>query len=193
MGFALAAACKAAGAQVEMVAGPVNQPTPIGVRRFNVETAQQMLEKTKECASRADIFVATAAVADYRPSQVHDNKIKKSSEWSALELERTTDILADISLNDSRLFTVGFAAETNDLERYARDKLKRKNLDMICANKVGDGFGFDADDNALSVFWPGGQEHLLRQPKSSLAAELVELIATRFAAGDEPQERAGPA
>lgn len=193
MGFALAAACKAAGAQVELVAGPVSQPTPIGVRRFNVETAQQMLEKTKECAARADIFVATAAVADYRPRAVADNKIKKSNDVTALELEKTPDILANISLNDSSLFTVGFAAETNDLERYARDKLKRKNLDMICANQVGNGLGFDANDNALSVFWPGGQQQLDRQPKSSLAAELVELIATRFAAGDEPQEQLGPA
>lgn len=193
MGFALAAACKAAGAQVELVAGPVNQPTPIGVRRFNVETAQQMLEKTRECVPRADIFVATAAVADYRPSKIEGNKIKKSAEVSQLDLEKTPDILANISLNEPRLFTVGFAAETSDLERYARDKLKRKNLDMICANKVGDGFGFDADDNALQVFWPGGQEHLPRQPKPSLAAELVELIATRFAAGDEPRERVGPA
>ncbi len=193
MGFALAAACKAAGAQVELVAGPVNQPTPIGVRRFNVETAQQMLEKTRESVARADIFIATAAVADYRPRQVLGSKIKKSAELTELELEKTPDILAEISLKESRLFTVGFAAETDELERYARDKLKRKNLDMICANKVGDGHGFDADDNALSVFWPGGQAQLSRQPKPSLAAELVELIAARFAAGDEPQERAGPA
>ena len=190
MGFALAAACQAAGAQVELIAGPVSQPTPIGVRRTNVETAAQMLEKCQASVGNANIFIATAAVADYRPSKMEDQKIKKTADEMVLQMEKNPDILATLSRKETHLFTVGFAAETNDLERYAREKMQRKNLDMICANKVGDGFGFEVDDNALSVFWPGGQKNLGPMSKRTLAAELVELIATRYAAGDEPAEQA---
>lgn len=193
MGFALAAACQAAGAQVELVAGPVRQPTPIGVRRINVETAEQMHKAVEDAARKADIFIATAAVADYRPRKIADDKIKKGAVLDQLELEKTPDILASVSLAHQGLFTVGFAAETSQLEKHARDKLKRKHLDMICANQVGEGLGFDADDNELNVFWPGGQSTLPRQSKRSLAAALVDLIATRFAAGDAPRENINPA
>ncbi len=185
MGFSLAAACQAAGAQVELITGPVNLPTPIGVRRYNVESAQQMLDKANECVGKAQIFIATAAVADYRPREVKGDKIKKSGDSLALELEKTPDILAELSRRESHLFTVGFAAETRDLERYARDKMQRKNLDMICANEVGPGQGFDVDENALAVFWPGGQQQLGPRHKRALAGELVDLIATRYATGDE--------
>ncbi|ORE85242.1 phosphopantothenoylcysteine decarboxylase/phosphopantothenate--cysteine ligase [Oceanococcus atlanticus] len=185
MGFALAAACQAAGAQVELIAGPVNLPTPIGVRRYNVESAQQMLDKANERVGKAQILIATAAVADYRPRAVQDDKIKKSSDSIALELEKTPDILGELSRRETHLFTVGFAAETRELERYARAKMQRKNLDMICANEVGPGQGFDVDENALLVFWPGGQQQLGPRHKRALAGELVDLIATRYATGDE--------
>ncbi len=183
MGFALAAACQAAGAEVELIAGPVNLPTPPGVRRHDVVSAEQMLEKALSCVAGQNIFISTAAVSDYRPQQYRDSKIKKSTEALSLALEKTPDILATLSHRESSLFTVGFAAETHDLEHYARDKMQRKNLDMVCANQVGADQGFDVDHNALSVFWPGGQAELASQPKRALAEELVELIALRYAAG----------
>ncbi len=183
MGFALAAACRAAGAEVELLSGPVNLPTPIGVRRHAVETAQEMMDKANELVAGADILIATAAVADYRPVNYRDHKIKKTVDEMAIKLEKTPDILATLSRREAHLFTVGFAAETTDVERYARDKMQRKNLDMVCANQVGAGQGFDVDDNALAVYWPGGQQQLGSKHKRALADELVELIASRYAAG----------
>lgn len=183
MGFAVAAACQAAGAEVELIAGPVNLPTPIGVRRYNVETAQEMMSKADECVGRADIFIATAAVVDYRPIQYQDQKIKKTVDTMAVKLEKTPDILATLSHRETNLFTVGFAAETTNVEQYARDKMQRKNLDMVCANQVGKDMGFDTDDNALAVYWPGGQQQMGPQHKRALAQDLVELIAMRYAAG----------
>ena len=183
MGFALAAACQAAGAEVELVAGPVNLPTPIGVRRHNVVTAEEMLQTTESLVTGKDIFIATAAVVDYRPVDYREHKIKKSGEELSMRLARTTDILGTVSHARPELFTVGFAAETRDVERYARDKMQRKNLDMVCANEVGEGKAFDVDHNALTVYWPGGQHNLGAKNKRALADELVELIAMRYAAG----------
>ncbi len=183
MGFALAAACQAAGAEVDLIAGPVNLPTPIGVRRHNVTSADEMMARADALVAGRQIFIATAAVVDYKPAEQRSHKIKKSAETMALKLEKTVDVLATLSRREPGLFTVGFAAETHEVERYARDKMQRKNLDMVCANQVGEGQGFDVDHNALSVYWPGGQRELGSKSKRALADELVELIATRYAAG----------
>jgi len=180
MGFAVAAAAQRAGARVLLVAGPSAQPTPPGVERIDVETAAEMCEAVLARVDQADIFIGAAAVADYRPAQVADAKIKKKSESLALELERTTDILQTVAARTPAPFTVGFAAETNDLAAYAEDKRRRKRLDMIAANWVGGGAGFDRDDNALEVFWEGGHVSLGPQDKTRLAVELIQLIAERF-------------
>ncbi len=183
MGFALAAACQAAGAEVDLIAGPVSLPTPIGVRRHNVSSADEMMARADALVAGRQIFIATAAVVDYKPVEQRAHKIKKSADTMALKLEKTVDVLATLSHREPGLFTVGFAAETHEVERYARDKMQRKNLDMVCANQVGEGQGFDVDHNALTVYWPGGQRELGSKSKRALADELVELIATRYAAG----------
>ena len=180
MGFAVAAACAALGAEVTLVAGPVSLPTPRGVTRIDVETAQQMHEAVLDQLPEAEVFIATAAVADYRTAEVADAKIKKSAERQQLELVRNTDILADVARRYPEVFTVGFAAETDDLEGYARGKLEAKRLDMIAANWVGNGRGFDTDDNALWVAWNDGEQALGPAPKTALARALVELIANRL-------------
>lgn len=180
MGFAVAAACAALGAEVTLVAGPVSLPTPRGVTRIDVETAQQMHEAVLDQLPEAEVFIATAAVADYRTAEVADAKIKKSAERQQLELVRNTDILADVAQRYPEVFTVGFAAETDDLEGYARGKLEAKRLDMIAANWVGNGRGFDTDDNALWVAWDDGEKALGPAPKTALARALVELIANRL-------------
>lgn len=180
MGFAVAAAARQAGAQVILVAGPSQQPTPVGVERINVTSAAEMYQAVMQQVERADIFIGAAAVADYRPAQKADVKIKKQSEQLALTLERTEDILQAVAARATAPFTVGFAAETHDLPRYARDKLERKKLDMIAANWVGGETGFDTADNALEVFWQEGQASLGRQGKDVLAQQLINLIADRY-------------
>ena len=180
MGFAVAAACAALGAEVTLVAGPVSLPTPRGVTRIDVETAQQMHEAVLDQLPEAEVFIATAAVADYRTAEVADAKIKKSAERQQLELVRNTDILADVAHRYPEVFTVGFAAETDDLKGYARGKLEAKRLDMIAANWVGNGRSFDTDDNALWVAWNDGEQALGPAPKTALARALVELIANRL-------------
>lgn len=180
MGFAMAEACAAAGAEVTLISGPVSLPTPAGVARTDVETAEQMHAAVMAQAGVTDILVATAAVADYRPETVNDRKLKKYDKELALNLLRNRDILAEGAQRFPRLFTVGFAAETDKLEEYARGKLEKKKLDMIAANWVGDGQGFDREDNALWVCWPGGEQTLAAAPKKVLARQLVELIAQRY-------------
>lgn len=181
MGFAVATACAAAGARVTLVAGPVERPTPPGVARIDVETAAQMHAAVMAAVDDADVFIATAAVADYRPDAVADAKIKKSAATQSLSLTRNPDILADVAARDAVPFTVGFAAETDDLQTYARGKLTAKGLDMIAANWVGDGRGFDRDDNSLWVAWDQGEVSLGPAPKPALARELVDVIAQRLA------------
>ncbi|MGV6858267.1 MAG: bifunctional phosphopantothenoylcysteine decarboxylase/phosphopantothenate--cysteine ligase CoaBC [bacterium] len=180
MGFAVAEAARKAGASVLLIAGPVSLPTPAGVTRIDIESAEEMHQQVLAHIDSQDIFIATAAVADYRPRHATEHKLKKHSSDLSLELERTPDILKSISTSSDKPFTVGFAAETEHLEQHAREKLVNKNLDMIAANSVGNGLGFDRDDNALHVFWGGGEKKLARQPKNLLAEELVELIAHRF-------------
>jgi len=182
MGFAVAEAAREAGAEVVLVSGPVNVATPPGVRRVDVETAAQMMDAVDGHLASTDIFIAAAAVSDYRPVQCASEKIKKSSDSLTLALSRTTDILATVAARAPRPFVVGFAAETQNVERNALAKLEGKRLDMIAANQVGDNLAFDCEDNALTVYWPGGKQDLGRAPKRQLAAALVSLIAERRAA-----------
>lgn len=182
MGFAVAEAAREAGAEVVLVSGPVNVATPPGVRRVDVETAGQMMDAVDEHLAGTDIFIAAAAVSDYRPVQCASEKIKKTSDSLTLALSRTTDILATVAARAPRPFVVGFAAETQNVERNALAKLEGKRLDLIAANQVGDNLAFDCEDNALTVYWPGGRQDLGRAPKRQLAAALVSLIAERRAA-----------
>ena len=182
MGYAVAQAMRAAGAEVVLVSGPVALPTPPGVRRVCVESAQQMLDAVQLEISGTDIFVATAAVADYRPVTVAECKIKKKTEQLSLEMTRTTDILATVAARADRPFVVGFAAETNAVEQHALEKLLRKNLDMIAANEVSTCKAFDCEDNALLVLWRGGRVELPSAPKRELATALVALITERLQA-----------
>ncbi|MEL4282634.1 MULTISPECIES: bifunctional phosphopantothenoylcysteine decarboxylase/phosphopantothenate--cysteine ligase CoaBC [Shewanella] len=177
MGFALAKAAADMGAAVTLVSGPVNLATPEGVTRINVESAQNMLDAVMDNVDKKDIFIGCAAVADYRVSDIADCKIKKSAEEMQLALVRNPDILATVASLANRPFVVGFAAETHDVETYARDKLKRKNLNMIAANDVSvAGLGFNADANALRVFWPQGSQDLPATDKLTLARQLLSLI-----------------
>jgi len=183
MGYAVAAAMRAAGAEVVLVSGPVNLAPPPGVRCIGVETAAQMLEAVQRELPGTHVLVATAAVADYRPLAVADRKIKKQAGRMTLEMTPTTDILATVAGSAQRPFTVGFAAETDSVEQHAREKLERKNLDMIAANEVGATKAFDCDDNALLVLWRGGgRVELAHAPKCALARALVALIAERYGA-----------
>jgi len=181
MGFAVAEAARAAGAEVVMVSGPVALPAPAGVRRIEVESAAEMLEAVMKEAAGTDIFISSAAIADYRPAHPPAHKIKKVSEKLALEMERTVDVIAAVAARPDRPFVVGFAAETENVEQNARAKMLKKNLDMIAANEVGHDKAFDCADNELVVLWRGGRRELARAPKASLARDLVALIAERYA------------
>jgi len=180
MGYALAAAARNAGARVTLISGPVNLPAPTGVCRVEVETAEQMLNATTEAVADADVFIGAAAVADYRPRQAAEHKIKKSGEGMELSMTRAPDILATVAKASPRPFVVGFAAETQNLEANARKKLEHKRLDLIAANLVGSGVGFDCDDNALLVLWADGRQQMPPDTKIRLAEQLVELIAERM-------------
>ncbi|MEN8107845.1 MAG: bifunctional phosphopantothenoylcysteine decarboxylase/phosphopantothenate--cysteine ligase CoaBC [Pseudomonadota bacterium] len=183
MGFAVAAAAAEAGAQVILVSGPVNLPTPAGVECIHVETAAEMHAAVLAQAGGCDIFIAAAAVADYRPASPAEQKLKKTAERMSLELVPNPDIIAAVAALDGGPFTVGFAAETEATSSHAQDKRRAKSLDMIAANTVGPGIGFDVDDNELQVFWDGGSQQLQRTRKSRLARELIALVAERFHAG----------
>jgi phosphopantothenoylcysteine decarboxylase/phosphopantothenate--cysteine ligase len=181
MGFAIAAAAAAMGAQVRLVAGPVSLATPAGVERVNVESAEQMLEAVM--AGPGDIFVACAAVADYRPVDVAGEKIKKQAGQLSVELKRNPDILATVAALENAPFTVGFAAETERLEQHARAKLEAKGLDMIAANWVGEraaGGGFNSETNALELYWNGGGDSLPSAQKGMLAYQLLRVVAQRY-------------
>ena len=181
MGFALAEALEALGARVTLVAGPTALPAPRVAERVDVETALEMRAAVMARAADCDLFVATAAVADYRPIDSAENKIKKNADELTLRLVRNPDILAEVAALDSPPFTVGFAAETDRVEEYARDKLTRKKLDMIAANQVGGAQGgFERAENALTVIWRDGQRELPMMDKTRLAHELAQLIAERY-------------
>ncbi len=182
MGFAVAQAAVEAGAEVTLVAGPVSLPTPAGVgHRVNVRSAAQMQQAVQAACRAAQIYVGAAAVGDYRPVQCAGRKLKKQAGADlVLELAENPDILASLAALSAPPFLVGFAAETHEVERYAQDKLARKGLDMIAANRVGDGLGFDCADNALEVFWKDGHQPLPRASKIELARQLVACIAERY-------------
>ncbi len=182
MGFAVAEAAAMAGARVVLVSGPVNLKTPSGVERIDVESALEMHEAVMQRVRDASIFIATAAVADYRAAQSAEQKIKKTHDTLTLELIRNPDILAEVAaLRSHRPFTVGFAAETHDVLRYAEDKRRRKNLDLIAANQVGiPGSGFESAQNELHVLWEGGERILPLADKTLLGQQLIALIAERY-------------
>ncbi len=182
MGFAIAQAACRAGARVMLVAGPVKLPTPPGVERIDVRSAQQMRQAVMSQIGEADIYVSSAAVADFRPAKALGDKIKKTeqSDQLSISLARNPDILAEVAALPDGPFTVGFAAETAQVEDYARDKLKRKRLDMICANQVGADCGFDVDENALTVIWSDGLKQLEKNNKNRIAQQLVALITTQY-------------
>jgi phosphopantothenoylcysteine decarboxylase/phosphopantothenate--cysteine ligase len=183
MGFAVAAAAREAGANVVLVAGPVALSTPANIKRIDVETAEQMFQRVHEEIADADVFIACAAVADYRPQTASAQKIKRSAAEMDLALVRSPDTLASVAALPKAPFTVGFAAETNDVAAHAREKLEKKRVDMIAANRVGPDCGFDRETNALTVYWPGGGEAALGDgSKPMLARRLVELIAERYRA-----------
>ena len=191
MGFAVAAAAREAGAHVTLVTGPVQMPTPVGVTRINVESARDMYAAVHRQVADADVFIAAAAVADFQPVSIAKQKIKKQGVAVKLDLEPAPDIVKSVADLSKRPFVVGFAAETNDVEENARIKLKRKKLDMIAANQVGEGIAFDCDDNALTVIWPGGKVEVSRGPKIDVARQLIALIAQRLPPPDGSPRR-GP-
>lgn len=180
MGFAIAHAARDAGAQVILISGPVNLCKPDGVECIRVETAEQMFAAVHQHIQDLDIFIAVAAVADYRPKKPEKNKIKKIKEVMQIDLVKSPDILASVAKLANGPFTVGFAAETEHVRSYALDKLKNKKLDMIIANQVGVDRSFDCDDSAVEVFWRGGERSFPMMAKSELAMQLIQLIAERY-------------
>jgi len=183
MGFSLAAACYAAGAKVTLIAGPVTLDTPNGVKRVNVASAVQMLDASMQTLDEGcDIFIATAAVADYRVAQVADQKIKKAGDELAVSLIKNPDIVATIAQQQQRPFMVGFAAETQNVEEYAAGKLVAKKLDMIACNDVSrKDIGFASDENAMTVFFAQSyhmkKRELEKASKQEISQQLVEAIA----------------
>jgi len=181
MGYALAKAAVNAGAQVTLVSGPVSLAAPNSVDVVRVETAAQMYEAVMANAQSCDIYIGAAAVADYSPIVAEAQKIKKHASQATIILQKTKDILATVAGLASPPFTVGFAAETHNLEEYAQKKLHEKHLDMIAANWVGrEQGGFDSEQNALQVFWKTGQTTLAMMDKIQLAEQLILLCAERF-------------
>ncbi|MGE4072140.1 MAG: bifunctional phosphopantothenoylcysteine decarboxylase/phosphopantothenate--cysteine ligase CoaBC [Lysobacterales bacterium] len=182
MGFAIAAAARAAGADVDLIAGPVHLPTPSGCQRRDVRSALQMREAVMSAAAGADVYIGAAAVADYRPAEAAAHKIKKGAENMALALVRNPDIIAELARSARPRLLVGFAAETRDVLEYARGKLEAKGLDLIVANQVGPDAAFDRDDNALTVISAEGTTELGSGSKRELAARLISLISQKLGA-----------
>lgn len=180
MGYAIAKAANDLGAKVILVSGPVALEAPEDIERHLVESAQEMYQTTIQLANDADIFIATAAVSDYSPARISEQKIKKSSKTLSLELHYNPDILFDVSHQNPKLFTVGFAAETEHLIAHAQEKLKRKKLNMIVANSVGKNKGFECDVNQLEILWKDGHISLPEKKKSTLAKELMNIIAEQI-------------
>lgn len=181
MGYALAQALAALGAQVTLISGPTRLPVPANVARVDVETAQEMLDASLAAAKDAQLFIGSAAVADYRPEKAAAQKIKKRDDALILKLRKTTDILLAVRSAHPKLFMAGFAAETEKLAAHAKEKLKKKKLQLVAANDVSAGRAFERDDNELQVFWATGSRKLARKPKAELARELAALIAERYA------------
>lgn len=189
MGFAVAQAAREAGATVVLVAGPVSLATPAGVERVDVESAADMLAAVLRALPGTDVFISTAAVADYRPLRAAPQKIKKTTETIELPMERTPDVLATVAASGARPFVVGFAAETEAVEQNARTKLMKKNLDLIAANEVGYDKAFDSEDNELLVLGRNARHELARAGKLTLARGLIALIAQELAARGGARKR----
>ncbi len=182
MGYAVAQAAMEAGAKVTLISGPTALPDPERVRTLHVESAQEMHDAVHAQIADADIFIGVAAVADYRPARTAGEKIKKTEAKMTFELERTPDILASVTALKPAPFTVGFAAETENLEQHARQKLATKNLDIVAANRVGADLGFGTDENSLLLVEPGAVTELPMQPKAKLARALIAHVAARYRA-----------
>ncbi len=181
MGYAVATAARRAGARVTLISGPVSLSTPPGVKTLAVTSALAMQQTVLEYITDQDIFIGVAAVADYRPRRTAQQKIKKNSSTLTLELVRNPDILATVAGLEKAPFTVGFAAETEELLAHARAKLHAKNIHMIAANRIGEpGTGIGADDNTLTLLTRTGAIELHRAPKAQLAEQLIEAIAIQF-------------
>jgi len=181
MGYALAQAAHQAGAGVTLVSGPVNLDAPAGVERISVSSAIEMRDAVIERVAKVDIFIACAAVSDYRVEQVAAEKIKKTTRKIKLELIPNPDIVSEVTRLKNKPFTLGFAAETEKLEQHAVEKLQRKNLDMIAANLVAaEQTGFESDTNELTVIWPDGQRLLALNDKNEIAKQLIDLVAERY-------------
>ncbi|MCU8157954.1 bifunctional phosphopantothenoylcysteine decarboxylase/phosphopantothenate--cysteine ligase CoaBC [Vibrio vulnificus] len=182
MGYALAQAAMQLGANVTLVSGPVSLPTPVNVNRINVDSAQEMYDAVIAQASDHDIFISCAAVADYRPATIAEQKLKKNddSDEMTITMVKNPDIVASVSaMTENRPFTVGFAAETNDVEVYARRKLEKKKLDLLCANDVSvEGQGFNSSDNAITLYWSQGEKALPLNSKAALSMEILKQIQT---------------
>nr|WP_087146245.1 bifunctional phosphopantothenoylcysteine decarboxylase/phosphopantothenate--cysteine ligase CoaBC [Crenothrix polyspora] len=181
MGYALATAAVHAGAQVVLVSGPVALMPPDTVEMVAVESAEQMYAEIMARVQSFDIYIGAAAIADYTPVITQSEKIKKQATEMVITLKKTRDVLAEVACIAKHPFTVGFAAETHDLEHYAQDKLNRKKIDMIAANWVGKAQGgFESADNELHVFWKNGQKTLAMADKNQIAVQLIQLIAERM-------------
>jgi phosphopantothenoylcysteine decarboxylase/phosphopantothenate--cysteine ligase len=180
MGFALASAVRDAGARVLLVSGPVSIEAPQDVERIDVESAKEMFAAVHKRIDEVDVFVGAAAVADYHPAKAQPAKIKKSAGELSVEFVRNPDILASVARLHDGPFTVGFAAETENLADYARAKMDSKAVNMIIANLVGKGRGFEVDQNAVEVFWRNGQQSFPLAEKQQLSQDLVALIAKRY-------------
>ncbi len=180
MGYAIAMAGIEAGAEVSLISGPVNLSAPDRAQLINVTSAAEMYNAVMQKISSTDIFVSAAAVADYSLQTIAEQKIKKSSDSFELSLRKNPDILAEVASLHSPPFTVGFAAETENLELNAQTKLRSKKLDMIAANQVGNDLGFDSEMNALTVFWGAEQKQLQKASKAKLARTLITLIADQY-------------
>ena len=180
MGYAMASAAAAEGARVILVSGPVSLDDLRDVEMHRVESAEEMYTTTLAHIDDVDLFIGAAAVADYRPTGVSDQKIKKNDETMQIDMVRSKDILACVAALDPAPFTVGFAAETENLREYALGKLEKKQLDMIIANQVGRDRGFDHDENTVCVYTPDGHQSFPMTVKTELARDLVEVIAGRY-------------
>ena len=182
MGYAIAQAAHDAGANVQLISGPVALPSPKDIKCVSISTAQDMFNAVQNKIKDQQIFISCAAVADYRPVSKQPEKIKKLHADLSVELIRNPDIITEVTKLNDRPFVVGFAAETQQLEKFALQKLERKRMDMIAGNDVADqSIGFDSVENALEVYWPGGHCSLERDTKTKIARRLISLIAERYA------------
>ena len=182
MGFALAEAALKLGAHVNLISGPVTIKAPVGVNLINIESAEQLLNESLTYAPLSDAFIGCAAVADYRAANVATQKMKKQGDELTLTLVKNPDVIAAVAnLTQNRPYTVGFAAETQNVESYAKGKLKNKNLDMICANDVSQsGLGFNSDHNALTLYWQNEQLALAVNSKTRIALEVIKQLAKQL-------------